>query len=413
MSRSPLPEGARLVVVLGLLPVLLAACVKPDAPGVTVKGLTADIVFGVKDPKKAALPPGAEPDDTPGVFTADVPFDLPELSLSFKPLKGPTTKLGKAKPECAPTPAGKFPDKAVEPRTAPGVLPAAGLYRYVRKGEAITYPSGAKKVYDTFEQRAVQNVKVITYTGLGPDPAASGPRYDFSYETLQPSLDNKSVLTTKYEVHNETLDADVNSPAGAQRAGAGDPERGLVVKGYKKVSADKNQNNLGDSSFSPGLLIAPLEIRPGETWESSASDKAAGLSIRVTGKVDRPVQVLTCGDVVAGYFIKTVWTIKPSQADDGATSTSYTRYYDFVYAPQLGGLIVEEQVREDTRSVQQCNPTNVKAPKETPGTTLPTGDEVDPKQSCQTVSNPAASGVASNVVFRLGQIKPDPVVNKT
>lgn len=409
MSRSHLSERARLLVALGLLPVLAAGCVKPDAPGVTVKGLTADIVFGVKDPKKAALPPGAEPDDTTESFGPEFIFDFPDFT--FGPRKDRGGRPVKAKPECAPTPVSKFPDKPVEKRTPKGVLPADGLYRFVRKGEAITYPSGAKKTYDTFEQRALTNVKEVQYTGLSDPDGGTGPRWDFAYETLQPSLDNKTILRTKYEVHNETLDRDVNNPAGAQRAGAGDPERGFVLKGYKRVTADKNETNIAESNFAPGLLLAPLEIKPGERWESTASDTRAGLSIRLTGEIDRPVQVLTCGDVVAGYLIKTVWIIKPAQGE-GSSSSSYTRFYDFVYAPQLGGIIVQEEIREDTRVVQQCNPTNVKAPDNSPSVTTPVGGEVDPKQKCQT-SPPTTSGVASNLLFHMGQITPDPIVNKT
>src|SRR3954467_11753929 len=67
------PSRNTRLMVAGLAALMLAGCVKQDAPGVGIQKLAADIVFGVK-PADNTPPPNLEPGQAgPGDATPYVP----------------------------------------------------------------------------------------------------------------------------------------------------------------------------------------------------------------------------------------------------------------------------------------------------------------------------------------------------
>jgi hypothetical protein len=354
--------GGRLAVA-GLAALLLAGCVKQDAPGVGVQKLAADIVFGVK-PAKDTPPPNLEPGQAgPGDATTYVP-DAPSSggSSGFGGgdfASGPArpgarlprvTPLNPPKLTCPPAALTAFPAKEAG-QTVEG-LPAEGQYRWKRAGtQTVANLPGVKLPVSGFEQRLVRNVVKVSDT-------------EYTFETVQPELAGGITTISTFKVKIGAVSKSVTPPVQPpdlthpttpvplpvqvpgtmpplpkpplpQSVSVGDPERGISLMKLQRVDAAGNSSEL---SFSPAVLYLPLDVVPGDSFNAVGIDPRSGSVLQNQAKVVKRERVDACGDVVDG------WVVESTQTFSGSAQTAPPRTYRYIIAPQLGGIIVSEEI---------------------------------------------------------------------
>ncbi len=366
-ANRPVKErrlGGRLVVA-GLAALLLAGCVKQDPPGVGIQKLAADIVFGVK-PADATPPPNLEPGQAgPGDATTYVP----EAQAPSNPgsafggggnFSGPTgrpgprlprvTPLAPPKSTCPPAALTAFPAK--EAGQAIEGVPTVGQYRWKRTGtQTVATLPNVKLPVSGFEQRLVRNVVQVSPT-------------EFTFETVQPELGTNITTISTFKVKIGAVSRTVTppvqppdltrptspvplpiTPPGSQptlpkppipgSVSVGDPERGISLVKLQRVDQAGNTSEL---TFSPGVLYLPLDVVPGEEFNAVGIDPRTGSVLQHQAKVTKRDRVDACGEVVDG------WVIESTQTFSGPGQTAPPRTYKYMIAPQLGGLIISEEI---------------------------------------------------------------------
>ncbi len=354
--RSP-----RRLMVAGLAALLLAGCVKQDPPGVGIQKLAADIVFGVK-PATDTPPPNLEPglagqgDATtyvPDGSTGDEEPPAPgdgDFSGPARPKRGvPRLPLSPPKATCPPAALTAFPAKEAG-QTVEG-LPTEGQYRWKRAGtQTVANLPGVKLPVSGFEQRLVRNIVKVSET-------------EYTFETVQPELGGTITTISTFKVKIGAVSKTVTPPVqpdlthptapvplpvqvpGTQPAlpkppvpesvSVGDPERGISLLKLQRVDAAGNSSEL---NFSPAVLYLPLEVVPGEEFNSVGIDPRSGSVLQNKAKVVKRERVDACGEVVDG------WAVESTQTFSGSGQTAPPRTYRYIIAPQLGGIIISEEI---------------------------------------------------------------------
>ena len=358
------------VAVTGLAALLLAGCVQQGPPGVGVQKLAADIVFGVK-PATDTPPPNLEPGQAgPGDATTYVPDTGGGGASSFDAgatgggnFSGPTgvrprlprvTPLNPPKSTCPPAALTAFPAKEAG-QTVEGV-PAEGQYRWKRTGtQTLATLPGVKLPVSGFEQRLVRNVVKVSDT-------------EYTFETVQPELGTNITTISTFKVKTGAVSKTVTPPVAPPdlthptapvplpvtppgtgptlpkapvpgSVSAGDPERGISLMKLQRVDAAGNSSEL---TFTPGVLYLPLEVVPGEEFNAVGIDPRTGSVLQNQAKVVKRERVDACGDVVDG------WAVESTQTFSGTGQTAPPRTYRYIVAPQLGGLIISEEIHTAT-----------------------------------------------------------------
>ena len=378
------------LAVAGLAALFLAGCVKQDAPGVGVQKLAADIVFGVK-PAADTPPPNLEPGQAgPGDATTLVPeagsgssFDAgPAAGGDFSGPTAPRARLPRLTPlnpprsTCPPAALTAFPAKEAG-QTVDG-LPAEGQYRWKRNGtQTVATLPGVKLPVSGFEQRLVRNVKQLSDT-------------EYTFETVQPELGGNVTTISTFKVKTGAVSRTVTAPVEPpdlthptspvplpitppgtapavpkppvpSNVSVGDPERGIALMKLQRVDAAGNTSEL---NFTPGVLYLPLEIVPGEEFNAVGIDSRTGSVLQNQAKVVKRERVDACGDVVDG------WVVEATQTFSGTAQTAPPRNYRYIVAPQLGGVIISEEIHTSspqgntdvTFSLGQLKPSPLPAP---------------------------------------------------
>jgi hypothetical protein len=352
------------LVAAGLgLATLLTACVEPDPPGVGVQKLAADIVFGVKPPSPdtppANLAPGAAGQGDAITYVPPVSPSadrLPDIPAPRSP-RPPNSRLPRPTPlaspksPCPPAALSAFP--AQEAGLTVAGLPTEGLYRWKRTGtQMVASLPGVKLPIDGFEQRLVRNVVKVSDT-------------EYTFETIQPELAGGITTISTFKVKTDAVSRSVTPPVappdpnhpalpvdppappptlppgspplptapGAVRVG--DPERGISLMKLQRVDAQGNSSEL---TFSPAVLYFPLQVEPGEEFTSVGIDPRTGSVLQHQARVLRRERVDACGEIVDG------WAVESTQTFSGSAQTSPPRTYRYIVAPQLGGIIVSEEI---------------------------------------------------------------------
>jgi hypothetical protein len=353
------------LAVAGLAALLLAGCVKQDAPGVAIQKLAADIVFGVK-PAPETPPPNLVPGQVgPGDATTYVPdgstgFDQDAAFGDGGNFSGPAARPGPRLPRvtplnpnkstCPPAALTAFPAKEAG-QTVEGV-PAEGQYRWKRSGhQTVATLPNVKIPVSGFEQRLVRNIVKVSEA-------------EYTFETVQPELGTHVTTISTFKVKigavSKTVTPPVEppdltrptspvplpiTPPGSQptlpkpplpsNVSAGDPERGISLVKLQRVDAAGNSSEL---TFSPGVLYLPLDIVPGEEFNAVGIDPRTGSVLQHQAKVIKRDRVDACGDVVDG------WVVESTQSFTGPGQTAPPRTYKYIVAPQLGGIIISEEI---------------------------------------------------------------------
>jgi hypothetical protein len=356
-------RSSRRLMVAGLAALLLAGCVKQDPPGVGIQKLAADIVFGVKPPADTP-PPNLDPgqagpgDATTYVPEAQAPSDPPAAfgDGSFsRPKRGSArlprvTPLAPPKSTCPPAALTAFPAK--EAGQAVEGVPTEGQYRWKRSGtQTVATLPGVKLPVSGFEQRLVRNIVKVSDT-------------EYTFETVQPELGTNITTISTFKVKIGAVSKAVTppveppdtthptspvplplTPPGGQptlpkpplpgNVSAGDPERGISLMKLQRVDPAGNTSEL---TFSPAVLYLPLDIVPGEEFNSVGIDPRSGSVLQHQAKVVKRDRVDACGEVVDG------WVVESTQTFSGSGQTAPPRTYRYIIAPQFGGLIISEEL---------------------------------------------------------------------
>ena|GEM_PF-2214482 len=353
----------------GLAVALLASgCVRQGPPGVGVQKLAADLVFGM--PPGTTPPPNLVPGPVgPGDVTTYVPGPSSSVAGAGRQASDegdvgsepgrrgrlrPVTPLNPARAPCPPAALTAFPAK--EARLTVEGVPAVGRYRWKRTGtQTLASLPGVKLAVTGFEARLVQNVVRVSPT-------------EYTFETVQPELGSDVTTISTFKVRTDALSQTVAPPVAPpdpnhpprsapqpvpvpgpqpplpkapvpETLSAGDPERGISLIRLQRVDAAGNSSEV---NFSPGVLYLPLPIVPGEEWNAVGVDARTGSVLQHQAKVVKRERVDACGDVVDG------WAVEATQTFSRGAQTAPPRTYRYIVAPQLGGLIISEQIHTTT-----------------------------------------------------------------
>jgi hypothetical protein len=348
---------------LALLAVLTTSCAHAGKAGVAVSKLDADLVFGAKlpDTKPANVLGGSDGsfvgrDQLSGDLTIPAQ-DFPNTPAFNKPRPA----LYAAQAACPDAALNAFPAEAAPPSPPNDRRPAVGSYRWKKNGSVKdNTTAGVEFGVHGFEQRLVDKVvdKGSSTNVSNPPPNPNAPGVVFQFDTVQPDLQG-NVITTTWQVNTQPAQASQYVNGSNVAAHGGEPERGIVIK---QIVRKDRQGNVA-SSFAPatGLLILPLPVTQGETFQSVATDPRSGLEYTYNAQVLPRQRVDACGTIVDS------WLVHGTMAIAGKTQSNYT--YDVGLATQLGGMPVYEKITQDdtngkvdlTESIGQVSPDKAKA----------------------------------------------------
>jgi hypothetical protein len=305
------------VLFAALAALAATACVGEKDPSVGMTRVEANLVFGVVDREPAAPPSQA-------IATA-VADELPafaELSLDEFRLPGGAPLPSFTTPSECPTAP---PTASVEVPTDVNITgePLVGVARWKRDGHVI---EGDQQItVSGFERRVVRNFRRVD-----DDTTA--------FETLQPA--GGRLVVSQFEVNTAAFSRNPTSGVGTVGTpSVGEPERGVVLTQVEYL--DRSGNSVA-SAFRPavGVLMLPLPVSAGDTWESVAVDPRSGTTVVHEGTVLRRTRIDACGELADG------WLVEATQATSGGPEGDPPQQinYHYVVATQFGGMLVNERL---------------------------------------------------------------------
>jgi hypothetical protein len=321
---------------LALVALLAAACVKQENPGVAIKSLKSQIVFGLAPP--AATPPGITPlfDDGFDITEPRVP-NLPKL-----PVPKPALPCREATATDSPE---KLKTNGVTDAQGKIITPELGVYKWRANGE-LDYGTPTKiPIKNQPLERRVTGLTPVEETEIpvgGATPTDPIKTSTFSYDVV---TDLGGGITTgirrvdTYQVKNNPIAVVAGTSTANIGRGVtvGDPERGVSLKKSSVTVAGQPQY-----TFQPatGLLLLPLSVNAGEQYQSVAVDPLNGAVVVLDAVVggQQKDYVDACGDLVDGWRVTARQTFLPPNAAAVVTQ------YEYVVATQLGGILVYEKV---------------------------------------------------------------------
>lgn len=316
---SKLLSGRRLLPVLVPVLALLAGCVKPGEPGVAVKTLQADIIFGVA-PAVDATPPSVEPviveiEDTP----------LPETpEPSRRPPASSPPKL-----DCPDAVETAFPEVPAGTDVTQG--PAIGKYRWKIGGT--TTIGGTRIPLGGFVSRRIANVSsVSTSPNRVSDPPNETQTRTFTFDLIDDARDGGTVVST-YEVRSNPSQQTITTTSGTVQVG--EPQRGVSLA--RVTIRDREGKAVGTFEPTPAVTILPLQVAAGVQFSSVGVDTTTGATLVHQATVGTRVPVDACGEMVDG------WRVTAQQAFTNAAGQTATVSYTYTVATQLGGMLIYEK----------------------------------------------------------------------
>lgn len=324
-------QGASLLLAV----LVLGGCVSPNEAGVGVRDMEANIVFGVKDDGGkdgaggSALATGEFLTGPEAISPGEVQF-LPEQRerpTVSKPKFTPALRPANA---CPPAAANTFAETAAPLNVTEA--PKVGSYRWKKGGEAeFTLIPNQKFPISGFEQRLVtESAKVAN----SPDNPAPG--LEFVFKVVQPDGNQGQAVTT-YRVKTMARSVSANPSFTDARARTGVPGRGVAIEKVEKF--DRSGGRVDEFAPSTPLLVFPLEVVQGESFQSSAVDPKTGRSIQIQAQVKERVEVDACGKILSG------WLVDGTRTESGGGGP---QPYKYVVAPQMGGMVISEEYFERT-----------------------------------------------------------------
>ena len=278
--------GAAILFLL----VLLSGCVERPRSGVSVKGLSADLVFGI--------PPVEEP-ATPANINTEPENPLPVLSSSERPRfgPGPTPDLDR----CPQAGATDFPKE--EASTSVNKLPKDGRYLWVISGEQET--SVGTVALPQFVNRQIVNSGVNEATGTRM----------FTTRERELVFGSERILEQTFEVVQDD---------------------GIYLASHRFKDAE--DRTVAVFNPSPDILFLPLPALSGAELNTTGIDPTTQESLTHSGFIRGRQRVDACGEVIDS------WQVEARQEFISLQGEDYTRKYHYSIATQLGGFIVSENI---------------------------------------------------------------------
>lgn len=284
----------RCLLACGLL--LASVACAGSEPSVRVGKLGLDIAFGLPPLEEQARPPGFIPSLFP------TPDRLPPGAGTKPPPREP-------RDTCTRAPLNAFPLRDASFDIA--APPVEEAYRWKRDGSQTI--DGRRYPLSGFETRRVHDVTT-------PSPTK------FTFKTSQIDLDRRKVVTT-WTVNMSPTTTSVSEQH------VGEPERGLSLSRIETF----DQGGTLEATFAPvvPVLYLPLPLDPDESWTSVGLDPATGQVLEHDAQIEGAERIDACGTPVEGWRVSAVQTLNGGQA---------VRTYQYVVAPQYGGLLIKEKV---------------------------------------------------------------------
>jgi hypothetical protein len=353
--RSGLRLGLVAVAALGLT---TSACVHPKDPGVGVTALQSDVVFGVEEAAKEAVPPVFDVPDQSSLTAERAAQDIaiPEFSSAEATVAAPKVRVPKTvvRRECADAALNAFPEKITSANLPAGTVPSLGQYRWKKKGQVQYTSLPVAVAINGFEKRRLENYVQVSPPNTGGTKSNTNPdgyRTAFTYDLVQPKLDGQGATKTTFKVStsggsitapNGTTvyppggELSVSNPVTGNTVAYRDPEAGVSLKKIQTFDAKGNP----EGSFAPpvGLLILPLGVRQGERFQSAAVDPATGQTAQLTGEIKDKARVDACGTILEGWGVESTFTMAGA---DGQVS----RPWNYIVSTNLGGILIAEDTQ--------------------------------------------------------------------
>jgi hypothetical protein len=328
----PRPDMRRIVAALVVL-LAAGACAKASPTGVAVKGVDADLVFGTKQPPNSAAAANTLTGQALSSDYANGGLALPSQSFTSTK-KTLHTVVSPPRSPCPDASLNAFPAESAPLDVPNDRRPNVGAYRWKRSGSETV--KGVKLPVTGFEEHEIRNIKELGKSTNTQNVPGSTARSGviFSYETVQPDVSGDVIVTT-WQVDTSAAQSTVNEGLKTPVVNQGSPERGLVIK---RIETYDSKGSL-QSTFAPvtGLLMLPLPVQEGLTFESAAVDPATGEEAAFNGQILPRQRVDACGDVIEGY------EVKGTQTFSGSASP---RTEDIIVATQLGGVLISDHVQQ-------------------------------------------------------------------
>jgi hypothetical protein len=355
---NPLRQSRNAAAAFGLAVVLMSSCAHAGKPGVAVSKLDADLVFGAKEPDtKPANVLGGTNGSLLGGGQLTGDLTIPAQDFPTTPaFRGPRPALYTPQAACPDAALNAFPAESA-PTTPPNDRrPATGSYRWKKNGSIKdSTTAGTSIAVHGFEQRLVDKVveRGASTNVSNPPPSPNAPGVIFQFDAVQPDLQGNAITTT-WQVNTQPAQASQYVNGSNVAAHGGEPERGVVIK--QIVKKDRLGNTVSTFAPATGLLILPLPVTQGETFQSVATDPRTGLEYSYNAQVLPRFRVDACGTILDSWLIHGTMTIA------GRTQSTYT--YDVGIATQMGGIPIYEKIVEDdgngkidlTESIGQQSP---------------------------------------------------------
>jgi hypothetical protein len=297
---------------LALASVLVGGCGLPHHLKSGVNGYSTDLVMGAQTKPEPPPPPAPVASLTPGFpsFIAPPPPPPPSGAAEAGPPTAPTT----TRPTSVTCAQASLYDVPKPVPADVGKAPKAGVYPYRQDG-AYRFGGGPDQRLPVQVDHLVTNVVLRDDGTYGYDVAVTqlGAKTTTSYGVLKPSgrPDVDGIYITNVVVERADGGKDAFTPLGAQGAGY-------------------------------GLRILPLPAATALSWDSVATDPIRGSSMVLHGVVKEPARVDACGTVIEG------WSANVTIESRGFGKVNpITIAATYIIAPQLGGLIIGDDVTTD------------------------------------------------------------------
>jgi hypothetical protein len=215
-------------------------------------------------------------------------------------------------------------------------LPTEGLSRWKQAGSQ-TFPNVGEFPVQGFERRTVEDVELLRGTPEAP--------IEHTYRTTQIDFLSRNILESGFRVRTDgrTVRGNAAELLIDESVAAGEPDRGVVLESLDELDPETG-DVLSSSRFSPPVLYLPLQVFPGEQYQSVGIDTRTGATLQHTAKVVERTRVDACGDVVDG------WLVEARQVFSGPDGPS-SREYTYIVATQRGGVLISEAYAQEIPGV--------------------------------------------------------------
>lgn len=291
-------RGTWLLTCVAVAALVSGACVKADAPGVSISEVKTSAKFGFEE-KEKQLSGFDVPEEAQ--LTAATP--LPELPLGAFTNKTAVKKVV-GNPDCPEATNDVFPK---DPATVQVKgMPVAGTYKWKRDA-VIVVNRAAKPPFAILPERQVEtryiravvrdNDHQFKFQMVAPEPFTT----QFVYTSFL--VNNNPVLHANERVDAKTVGV-VDTPGADVRVTPPNDAPGVYIT---KVET-KDSKGATLFAFSPvrPMLVLPLEegiIRTGQAFNSVGIDPTTGDILINEGTVGKTSEIDACGELVQGYSV--------------------------------------------------------------------------------------------------------------